>query len=387
MISSTARTIKSFRLGHVPAIDGLRAFSIIFVLGFHGLGPITGSFTQDGGWIGVDAFFVISGFLITSLLLKELNEVGRINFPNFWRRRFIRLFPAFIVYLLARLLINPLHIDDGRNFNSFMLSLFSLSDCDLAFNGGNVNTSGFEPTWSLAVEEKFYLVWPFLLTILGFRAPIFCVFGIIASQFWKAALVSQGVFWMRMCPAPDTHLDSLLFGCLVAHLLNNERFRSWIAARGNGFVLALSLITFGFVLIMNHPRNCNAFGQMLIWVVKLPSFSACVALLIACVVVKQDLWVAKFLSLKPLQWVGLLSYSLYLWDRFYHKQIYEFCQHYGLSPQTEEFLKVLVVFALASASYYLVEKSFLVLRERYRYKRDSNATESSPAEKTAVLAR
>jgi len=379
MTTAAERTTnKTFRIGHIPPIDGLRAFSIIFVLGYHSMGgPILGSFTKDGGWIGVDAFFVISGFLITSLLLKELHESGRINFPNFWLRRFFRLFPALIFYLVARLLINPRNIDDGHNLRAFLMSLFSLSDCDLAFAWNNVNSTGFEPTWSLSVEEKFYLIWPFVLAFLGFRAPIFCVAGIVLSQVWKAVLLSNQVVWMRMCPAPDTHIDSLLLGCLVAHLLNNEKVRNWIAARGNLFALALGLLTFSFVLLTNHPGSCGTRGQMVIWLVKLPLFSACVAMLIACVAVKQDLWVAKFLSWKPIQWVGLLSYSLYLWDRFFSRQVHEICQRYALGPYVEELLNIALAFACASLSYYLIERSFLKFRDKFRFKRDSSATEQA----------
>lgn len=115
----------------------------------------------------------------------------------------------------------------------------------------------------------------------------------------------------------------------------------------------------------------------MIWLVKLPLFSACVAMLIACVAVKQDLWVAKFLSWKPIQWVGLLSYSLYLWDRFFSRQVHEFCQHYALGPYGEELLNTALAFVCASLSYYLIERSFLKFRDKFRFKRDSSATEQA----------
>ncbi|HEY9713611.1 MAG TPA: acyltransferase, partial [Chroococcales cyanobacterium] len=139
---------------YYPALDGLRAFAILWVMGYHSLGPIGTYLGHGGGWAGVDVFFVISGFLITSILLREQSTTGDVSYGKFYARRILRLVPAYYVFLFGMLVWNPLHFP--KMLNAIGICLVYLSNYDLIFNWGNVAGSGAEITWSLSVEEQFY---------------------------------------------------------------------------------------------------------------------------------------------------------------------------------------------------------------------------------------
>jgi peptidoglycan/LPS O-acetylase OafA/YrhL len=308
------------RLGLVPALDGLRGIAILLVLACH--------FTDEplGGAYGVDLFFVLSGFLITTLLLEERTAAGRIGLGGFYVRRARRLLPALAAMLCCYLVYNAIL---GRN------ALGTVADYGLYF--GNVyfvvthqpDTTGLGHLWSLAEEEQFYLLWPVLLLVLvRARRPLYWVTALaVALIAYRFALILGGASMHRLYRAPDTHSEGLVLGAALAFL----RQRGFVAgewAGKLGLALTIPAVVAGA------------------WDIGLPVFELGALLLVAAAVSETSL--AKALSVRPLVWIGALSYSLYLW---HFPVLWAFHDHNRL-------LALGVTFLLAWLSYRYIELPF-----------------------------
>jgi peptidoglycan/LPS O-acetylase OafA/YrhL len=271
-------------LGYVPALDGLRALAVALVIAFHYTGaPL-------GGPYGVDLFFVLSGFLITTLLLEERAARGSVDLANFYLRRARRLFPALAVMLVAYLVYNAAL---GRD------ALATVADHGLYF--GNIYfvvthgaDNGLGHLWSLAEEEQFYLVWPPLLLLLArARRPLYWVVALLLClMLYRGFPILDGASMTRLYRAPDAHSEGLVLGAVLAFL------------RRRGFVAGEWAGKLGVALVV-PPIVAG------IWSVGLPTFELGSFLLIAAAVGETE--IAGWLSAKPLVWIGTLSYSLYLW--------------------------------------------------------------------------
>ena len=283
-------------LKRFPALDGVRAIAALMVVFFHYGGP---GFLQ--GWLGVQIFFVLSGFLITTLLLRERARDGRISLQEFYRRRAFRILPVYFVVLLvtaAGLLVagqfwqNPL----GRDFPLYLTFLNEFG------HGG-----AYGQSWSLGVEQKFYLVWPLLAFALLPR--------------WRPA-VTVGLMALALAVVPFTvssdpkgwsvHYFTVLAGCALALLMNNKRgfavirplMKPWVALLFVGVHLSVPYISGaldgaipGFVSVV--PIYAVAVGLML------PSLLAPGLL-------------RRALSARPMVWLGERSYSIYLVQSIAH---------------------------------------------------------------------
>src|SRR5688572_21510992 len=225
---------------HVPELDGLRGIAILSVIVHHRLTP----FSLQGGFLGVDLFFVLSGFLITSLLLGEFRKTATISLRNFYMRRLLRLGPALLIYLCASLLVtwhNQL-IDIRRQLKLIAYAVFYSTNWRMAFRWDDV----LDPTaiiWSLSIEEQFYLIWPLILFgCLALKVrPRYIIGGLIlivtAIAINRWLLIAGGSDLTRLYYGSDTRADALLLGCLFAFL--SVRPSQW--SLGNGFkVLALA---------------------------------------------------------------------------------------------------------------------------------------------------
>jgi peptidoglycan/LPS O-acetylase OafA/YrhL len=280
------------RLGHVPALAGVRGIAIALVLACH-IGWL------QGGALGVDLFFVLSGFLITSLLLEEHADTGRVSVRGFYRRRIARLAPAlfFMLAFTTALAVGT----TGRS----ALAHEAIMDVIAASYTTNVAVFlhpgavplYFRHLWSLAQEEQFYLLWPPLLIMLLPRLrrwlPVILGGAAAASMLelylapWSAARLYNG---------PDTHGSPIVMGCLAAVLWANGRQvprRVGLAA----FAVAAGIVWLATV---------NASYLF-------PPFAAVCALAIVYVVGDRMSLAARLLSVRPLVWLGGISYSLYLW--------------------------------------------------------------------------
>jgi peptidoglycan/LPS O-acetylase OafA/YrhL len=207
---------KSFNLRYVPELDGIRGFAILAVIMYHAHVPFF-----RGGFIGVDIFFVLSGFLITSLLVREFNSRQHIDLKNFYVRRILRLVPALVVFLASFASISMLMLDADKarsNIIDTLIALFYVTNWSWAFH---IHPPEFlAHTWSLAIEEQFYFIWPVLLiTLLRLaRSHMNVIFSVIllllSSWLTRIFLAVGGASLDRLYNGLDTRGDELLVGCL-----------------------------------------------------------------------------------------------------------------------------------------------------------------------------
>jgi peptidoglycan/LPS O-acetylase OafA/YrhL len=363
---------------YVPFLDGLRALSIALVMGVHGLGPISESIARPlNGWVGVDVFFVISGFLITSLLAQEVASTGTLSVKRFWMRRVLRIMPAYYFFLLVMAVWLG-----AEAFPALTVAATYLTDYDSALGWGNLGRyrSLLGHTWSLAVEEQFYLLWPALFyVVLAYRSKkvlydrglITTTAAIALVVAWRAYLVTTGASNDRLYLAFDTRFDAILTGCLAALLWAapawQGRIRSGLASAWTPWIIVAGLLLSAANLGFPHDRGLP------FWVVALPLQNALVAVLILSLLVHPYSRITTFFSQRVLTWIGRLSYSLYLWHVmvFYgvdHKA--PVTQWLGVTGYSADFvreaLKLVGVLAVACLSYYMVERPFLQIKKRWK---------------------
>jgi peptidoglycan/LPS O-acetylase OafA/YrhL len=350
-------TFGYLNLRQIPALDALRAFSVLLVMAYHF------GFQVPGGY-GVVAFFVLSGFLITWLLLKEHESTGTISLRRFYMRRALRIFPAFYVYwflLVGALLVTGREVPWGHAVSAFVY----LSNYYNALLG-DPNT-GFSHTWSLAIEEQFYLLWPAIF-LFFMRDPgrmacrliwlIAAVWGYRAVLAWGFE-VDQGYIYAAF----DTRFDALLVGCLAAVLLHRrrgERVVRWITSHPALPLVSLLAITLLVIdLPFDIPRRRDVFGFALV-----PPLIA--ILIIQTIGLQRSRW-WSWLDHRALRFLGSISYPLYLYQQVTLHMVRD-----GLSmwPVVLQFAAACAFTVLvASCSYYVVERRFLRLKSRFAWAR------------------
>lgn len=347
------------RLGYVPALDGVRALAIAPVVLFHAFR------WPDGGVLGVHMFFVLSGFLITTLLLQEWHLRGSISLRRFYFRRALRLFPALAVMLgvytviqLARgLVIDRDEVKIGAAMEGVLYSVLYVSNVVQA--SGTAVAVPLTALWSLATEEQFYLLWPFLLAgalRLGARQRLIegfllATIGLVVAQ--RVRLSLSDVPPERIYYAPDTSFDMILVGCLLGlwfvtgqlpRTLRSQAFLAWSWLPAGVTVVAAFLLA-------DDKTPEFYWGWML-------PFAVATGVLILTVVQRQDGGPARALALPPLAFLGRISYSLYLW----HLLIIHFGRESGVPSAVGAALSV----GVAATSYYFVELPFLRRKRRDR---------------------
>jgi peptidoglycan/LPS O-acetylase OafA/YrhL len=276
---------------HRPGLDGVRALAALAVLLFHARAP-----GFSGGFVGVDVFFVLSGYLITSLLTAELERTGRIDLGRFYLRRALRLVPALALLLVVYMAVAPWlwpAIPTGEHVGDVVLSGLYLSDYAFAlFQRPHI----LRHTWSLAVEAQFYLLWPLAVAALARnprRVPWMLALYLAAS-LWRVADLVRGDVVSTYYRA-DTHASGLLLGALLAW----SPARRLTPATGAAALFALACLCLG---LRWGPAAGLALG--------VPAAELAAAVLILAAGQGP---VARFLSWRPLAGLGALSYGVYLW--------------------------------------------------------------------------
>jgi peptidoglycan/LPS O-acetylase OafA/YrhL len=325
----------------IPSLDGARAVSIMLVILSHMAfaGALPGAkylMMFDLGNLGVRVFFVISGFIITHLLMKELDTNGTISLRDFYLRRAFRIMPAYYAFLAITALIGlsgliTIHYDEAPIAALYLSNYF-----DMHWNWGH--------TWSLAVEEQFYLLWPWAL-VRGRKSALYVSVAIlIAAPLFRAAS-GAGLWPTNPIYAFECVADALATGCLLAllreQLWNNRAYRTLLQSP---LFLALPILVFGGKALYQNP----AFWD----IAKVPLFNLCIAICLDRYMRLPQLALGRVLNWRPVVWTGMLSYSLYLWQQVFSESTLPF-------PLT-----LACIFCAAAASYYGIEQPFLRLRGR-----------------------
>ncbi|RZI88935.1 MAG: acyltransferase [Microbacterium sp.] len=359
-----------------PELDGIRAVAVMAVVGFH-------SFVQvaQGGWLGVDIFFVLSGYLITGILLSEHSRTGAVRLGNFLVRRLLRLYPALLVTLvLGAFFYGTLGGDGGTvsetgdvtiltdaSFLDYLGTIAPIAtyveNFYLAFGHNAVDLLGH--TWSLAVEMQFYLVWPPLLVWLLARRKNLLTWVLVGIAVSYLLMVLQsGPEHLALPNAyylPWTRAWELLAGALVAVLAARPQTRParLIGSRWAGWSIVAGL---GLVILVASTYSILLIDYVLLW--EAPIAVALTALLIAHLNEVGATGPGAVLAWKPLVWIGKLSYGIYL----VHYPTLWILRDHGLPDDhgTLVFaLAMAISTAVAAASYYLVEQPVLKVKRRY----------------------
>jgi peptidoglycan/LPS O-acetylase OafA/YrhL len=335
------------------SLDGVRAVAIALVISFHAFGE------PKQGQLGVDLFFVLSGFLITSLLLEEWQRRGKVSFRAFYARRAVRLLPALLLMLVV---VTPLLIAHSGVAKGLLWAAAGIGfSANLVMAHGSSYTPSLTPLWSLAQEEQFYLVWPPILVLLAARRGILAsglVAG-IAFTTWRAIhLLHTGASSDRILYAPDTRSTGILVGCLAAIVLASP-YRSSLARVANALAWP------AFVALIGIPVLVDGREVFSGWLV---AFALAAAIVLVAALDAGSL-LARLLALAPLPYLGRISYSLYLW----HLPILLLLGR-GRGPAVE-LVGVAASVAVASISYRYVERPFL----QRRAKRHPDGPKLAPA--------
>lgn len=339
-----------------PEIDGLRAIAVVAVIIYHAQFVFSGGILFSGGFIGVDIFFVISGFLITRILLGEIETTGSIHIGAFYERRIRRILPLLFTVILACLPVAYI-ISQPASFSEyaysalsavFFVSNFFFAQTTSEYGAPDSLLMPLLHSWSLSIEEQFYILFPLLLLLSHryARRFVFLIFtalllySLYFTQIYEA-LPAQNYF------SPISRFWELLAGSLVAIL--DKRF---IAA--NKLPLQNTLSGFGLILII----------VSVIWFdterIPHPSFYTLIPIIGTCLFIfyaRDTNYTGRLLSRSIFVGIGKISYSAYLW----HFPLFAFARQINFDinlPLTEKLILIVMTFALSVLSYNFIEQPF-----------------------------
>jgi peptidoglycan/LPS O-acetylase OafA/YrhL len=342
-------------LGRVPGLDGLRAVAVLIVFASHveAFLPLSTLLVVPGGTVGLDPFFVLSGFLITALLLKEQARYGTIMRWSFYKRRMVRLLPPLFFLLVANVAIAiALNAWSRQELNSLLSVTFYYSNYYQASSKSLFCSNlspGYEHLWSLSFEEQFYLIWPwiviFLLTIKrSMRTVTIVILGTIAVIGIHRGLGYYGPqSWCYEFHATQDRADALLWGCLAAHL--------W--ARGREPTKLIRILIWPAALVL---LACLPFTDLTGPFLYRGGFDAIdLSSAIILLAIMGGTWSGRrFFEWKPLAKLGLIAYAFYLW----HVTIFDEIRRIDNGWNYE--LRVVVAFSwtltMALISWFLLER-------------------------------
>jgi peptidoglycan/LPS O-acetylase OafA/YrhL len=333
----------------IPSLDGLRALSVLAVILGHSRSewldriPFNASFRNGGQGVGV--FFVISGFLITHLLLAELRHDGGINLKRFYIRRTFRIFPPFYIFLLV--------IGILASFRLVQVNMHTM----LAAATYTWNYVPLQPVWilghcwSLTLEEQFYLLWPACITFFNPRTNLK-----IASAIILLSPVSRVVTYFawpsmryHMAMMLHTHLDTIMTGALLALAID---LKIWEKARRLALHPTAPIAALVFLTCVDTPADLRWRGMYLM-TVGFSMENVAIAVILLHAVFRHESFLGRLLNLAPVRHFGVISYGLYLWQQLF------------TGDRTVLFpLNIVFIVACAELSYVLVERPSFRLRDR-----------------------
>jgi peptidoglycan/LPS O-acetylase OafA/YrhL len=361
------------RLAYLPGLDGVRAFAVIAVMMYHGGLSIT-----TGGFMGVDTFFVLSGFLITSLLVSEWRQTLTVKLSAFWARRARRLLPALLLMLVFVAILASVIVPKGTypalRLDALATLLYVSNWHFILVNSNYFNeTASASPlihTWSLAVEEQFYLIWPLVvLGILRLTKSLKVLFGVCIAAALGSAIEMDVLFHRsasqnRLYLGTDTRSQCLFIGCALAVglVLLTKRSHTegrlqpgelWTPAGNFGRTLCglggmVGLLLAGAIWVATSTTSAFPYeGGFFV-------IGLATAGVILSIIGAPRSPVPRLLSLPPIRYIGRISYGLYIW----HWPLFIWVNEArtGLSGYSLFVVRVAVTFAVAIASYHLIEQ-------------------------------
>jgi peptidoglycan/LPS O-acetylase OafA/YrhL len=329
-------------------IDGLRGVAILLVIYHHlriSCGMAALPWFPFDGLLGVCLFFVISGYLITTILLREFAETQTISLPRFYGRRSVRIFPAFYVFISCMILARGFGLVEFQN-GGLLASVFYYRNLVAA------SDTVLQHTWSLAVEEQFYLVWPFCLTWSPRRFwPWLVTVGLVAKPMLK--LLVSGGYPDGAVALNSAGFDAVFFGVALA-LWMNGKGRKWENSKSSGgWTWFDALAPAALFALWGLYRSAALFSGPL--TVMAPVLrNALVAVLVFYCLARSGGAAVRLLTSRALVWIGLISYSLYLWQQPF--LVGHIDSGAGLA------WRLILLTIAAGLSYFFVERTALRLR-------------------------
>ena len=374
---------------YMPALDGLRAVAIVAVMIHHLAIP----HVDSGGYAGVDVFFVLSGFLITSLLISEWdNHECSVSLRNFYARRALRLFPVLACCIVVAVGLGGLaELTGGPKGNAIAQAtsaavpwvVFYLGNFVLAFGIGPGNLGWMLPTWSLAVEEQFYFTWPVLFMLLASRRfrrnriALSLTLIALTEMIYSQVMTSTGYYntW-RAYYGTDTHSAGLIIGCALAFWVSSRKSIQLRTSAAMGLRAATWIGTIVLLAVFVFASGAVPYE---ITIATLASSLILLGLVIGAAPPVLD----SLLSSKTAMWIGRRSYGLYLWHYIAYVSVWGIYKHFnayaapGLQVRNFGFdmadmAAVAASFIVAAASYRFIESPFLRLKSVLAAKRPAN---------------
>jgi peptidoglycan/LPS O-acetylase OafA/YrhL len=326
----------------IRGLDGMRAVSALGVMCFHYVDSMSGIIpdwmdrVMRRGMLGVEVFFVISGFLITRSLLRDESKSGSLELRDFYVKRAIRILPPAFAFLLVLLLL--------KNVFNILVPNFDFLSCAVFFRNWVDGAGLTAHYWSLSIEEQFYIMWPLLLLVV--RTPKWRLLLTGCLLILGPVFRATHPFSIENPWATHVHCDGLLTGCALAQIMQRDISHrilpSWFVRSESVFILIL--LTYGALTTKQFE-----FAGCMQWVL--------IALMLVYVMGARQGVVDWLLNCRVVVWIGTISYSLYLWQQL-------FC---GVHPLLTIFpINFLCAFTCAATSYYVVERPFMRLRKKLR---------------------
>ncbi|MBE7175235.1 MAG: acyltransferase [Mucilaginibacter polytrichastri] len=351
---------------HIPYLDGIRGMAILLVLIFHCFDVFR---VAVAGWIGVDLFFVLSGFLITGILLRAKNQDH--YFRNFLVRRSLRIFPLYYLFLFLFFFaipsLFPLLLGDLRYYQQHTVWFLFYAQNWLYSFDGFPQSYMFHHLWSLAIEEQFYIFWPLIIYLLSYKNVVrLSIVLIVLANIFR--LTGNGLGGLQF-PFHYVHtfsrMDALIIGALVA--IANIHYRDWLRKYA---VYVFSLSIFVCLGYLAYTRDMNFWSQYPVYTFIDLFFAAGIA--ISLEGRKLGNLIQRFFSAGPLIFLGKYSYGLYI----YHYPVYlalilhvvpvwQKVTGYKLAMVSCGLITVALSIVLSLASFHFFEKPFLRLKDRF----------------------
>ncbi|WP_349034920.1 acyltransferase [Pseudarthrobacter sp. SORGH_AS 212] len=306
--------------GRKHSLDGLRTVAVVGVFFFHTL-----TAQMPGGFIGVDVFFTLSGFVITLLIMKERLATGRVRMGIFYAKRLARLWPALLALCAVIAVVGFVFPASGWGGQAgFILpaAAYVMNFAHVGAFGDSIAGETLGPTWTLAVEEQFYLVWPVLLLVrlryCKLRTAAWATAGLAAAfMLERFALVTSGAPLNRLYNGPDTRADELLIGCALALLFtavrNGSRVHAALVSAARWGAPAAGTVLVAALFLLKEPDTPGTWFTVF-WTAGPTTLSLLAAVLIGSLVLQPAGFLGRVLSHPWLAWPGReLSYGMYLW--------------------------------------------------------------------------